>query len=262
MKRTFLVTLLFGLLAAALAHAEAPSGITRPSNERQLSDPQLGAQLYAGNCASCHGVAGEGVTGRGSGRDTGNISGKGPSLKGVGKRAADFYIRTGYMPLLSPYDQPWRRRVLFTRREQNALINYVAKLGGGPPVPKPAPERGHLAEGLRLFTEHCAGCHQVAAEGGYVTDFRVPTLKRATPTQIAEAVRIGPYVMSKFSEKAISNRQLDSIIAYIQASKQPQDRGGWGIGHIGPVPEGIIAWLVAAFVLVGLCALIGERIRA
>jgi len=68
MKRTFLVTLLFGLLAAALAHAEAPSGITRPSNERQLSDPQLGAQLYAGNCASCHGVAGQGVRRQGEGR--------------------------------------------------------------------------------------------------------------------------------------------------------------------------------------------------
>jgi ubiquinol-cytochrome c reductase cytochrome c subunit len=90
----------------------------------------------------------------------------------------------------------------------------------------------------------------------------VPRLKQATPTQIAEAVRIGPYLMPKFSKTAISDRQLDSIIAYVESAKKPHDRGGWGIGHIGPVPEGMVAWFIAAFVLVGLCALIGERLKA
>jgi ubiquinol-cytochrome c reductase cytochrome c subunit len=68
--------------------------------------------------------------------------------------------------------------------------------------------------------------------------------------------------MPKFSRTAISDRQLNAIIAYIEESKRPADRGGWGIGHIGPVPEGMIAWAVAGLVLVGLCALIGERLRA
>jgi ubiquinol-cytochrome c reductase cytochrome c subunit len=152
--------------------------------------------------------------------------------------------------------------VLFNEREIRALVKYVASLGNGPPVPNPAPEQGDQAEGLRLFTQHCAGCHQVAGEGGYVTNARVPRLKEATPQQIAEAVRTGPYLMPSFSRRAISDRQLDSIIAYLQAAKTPDDRGGWGIGHIGPVPEGIIAWLIAAVVLVGFCALIGERLRA
>jgi ubiquinol-cytochrome c reductase cytochrome c subunit len=39
----------------------------------------------------------------------------------------------------------------------------------------------------------------------------------------------------------------------------PPDPGGWGIGHIGPVPEGMVTWLIAAVALVGTCALIGER---
>ena len=67
--------------------------------------------------------------------------------------------------------------------------------------------------------------------------------------------------MPKFSKAAISDRQLDSIVAYIQSAKRPEDRGGWGIGHIGPVPEGIVAWFIAAVVLVGLCGFIGERLR-
>jgi ubiquinol-cytochrome c reductase cytochrome c subunit len=262
MKRTLLLIAMLALGTGALAYAQPPSGISRPSNEGTLSDAELGAQLYAGNCASCHGVAGDGVSGKQSSRDTGNVKGQGPSLKGAGARAADFYLRTGYMPLRDPQEQPWRRRVLFTERELKALIAYVASLGGGPPIPKPAPERGHLAEGLRLFTQHCAGCHQVVGEGGYVTDSRVPRLKEATPTEIAEAVRIGPYLMPRFSKRAISDRQLNSIVAYVEASKKPEDRGGWGIGHVGPVPEGMVAWLLAGVLLVGLCALIGERVRS
>jgi ubiquinol-cytochrome c reductase cytochrome c subunit len=248
------------LLGGDCAQAQPPQGIVRPDSESGLSDRELGAQLYAGNCVSCHGIAGEGVpVGR---KGSGNITGAGPSLKGVGALAADFYLRTGYMPLSNPNEQPWRHRVLFNKRELRALIDYVASLGPGPPVPQPVPEQGNLGEGLRLFTTHCAGCHQVAAEGGYVTNARVPRLKEATPVQIAQAVRIGPYLMPKFSKKAISDRQLNSIIAYLEASKKPRDQGGWGIGHIGPVPEGIVAWFFAAFVLVGLCALIGERLRA
>jgi ubiquinol-cytochrome c reductase cytochrome c subunit len=102
----------------------------------------------------------------------------------------------------------------------------------------------------------------VVAEGGYVTDARVPQIKKDTATQIAEAVRVGPYLMPKFSQKAISDRQLNSIVAYIDAVKHPDDAGGWGIGHIGPVPEGIVAWFIAAVALIGLCMLIGERLRA
>jgi ubiquinol-cytochrome c reductase cytochrome c subunit len=259
MKRT-LAVIAAVFLACAVAEAQPPTGISRPPNERQLSDQELGAQLYAGNCSVCHGVNGEGVTV--PRRGTGDIKGQGPPLRGVGKQAADFYLSTGYMPLGNPQDQPWRSRVLFTRRELRALVDYVGSLRGGPPIPRPAPERGHVPEGLRLFTQHCAGCHQVAAEGGYVTNARVPALKAATPTQIAEAVRIGPYLMPKFSRTAISDRQLNSIIAYIEEAKRPADRGGWGIGHLGPVPEGMIAWVVAGLVLVGLCAVIGERLRA
>jgi ubiquinol-cytochrome c reductase cytochrome c subunit len=263
MKNRRALTLLAALVALPIAVAEAqpPEGIVRPASESGLTEQQLGSQLYAGNCASCHGVQGEGVPKPRPSEGSGDVTEAGPPLRGVGALAADFYLRTGYMPLRSPYEQPWRRRVLFTEREIRSLVQYVASLGPGPAVPNPAPATGKVPEGLRLFTQHCAGCHQVVGEGGYVTNARVPALKDATPRQIAEAVRIGPYLMPHFSEKAISNRQLNSIVAYVQAAKTPQDAGGWGIGHVGPVPEGVVAWVVAAFVLVGLCALIGERLR-
>ena len=259
MTRRVTATVLFAvLLVAAVAYAQLPNGVDRPGNETGLSQRDLGAQLYAANCSFCHGIGGEGVP---KPSTIGGATVAGPSLKGVGAQAADFYLRNGYMPLQDARDQPWRRKVLFTPRELDALIAYVASLGTGPPVPQPAPQAGSVARGLRLFTQHCAGCHQVAAEGGYVTNARVPKLKDVTPVQIAEAVRIGPYLMPRFSAKAISDAQLDSIIAYVQSAKHPDDRGGWGIGHVGPVSEGLVAWLVAALALVSLCVLIGERAR-
>jgi ubiquinol-cytochrome c reductase cytochrome c subunit len=237
---------------AGIVHAQVPPGTSRLEH---------GLQLYAGNCASCHGSNGVGVTKRRTVEGSSSLQELGPSLRGVGALAADFYLRTGYMPLHQVGQQPRRSRVLFSERELDALIVYVASLGKGPPVPTPHPERGNLSEGLRLFTEHCAGCHQVAAEGGYVTGAVAPPLENATPVQIAEAVRIGPYVMPQFSKQVITDGQLDSIIAYVQKAKHPEDRGGWSLGHLGPVPEGMVAWLLAGSVLVATCLVIGRRLH-
>ena len=163
------------------------------------------------------------------------------------------------MPIASPGEQPDRRRPLFDEQQLDALIGYVASLGNGPVVSAPHPERGSVAVGRRLFTDHCAGCHQVVAEGGYVTGARVPPLDRATPTQIAEAVRIGPYLMPRFSRRQIS--ELDSIVRYVAYARHPDDRGGWSLGHVGPVPEGLVAWWIAMTALVGCCVLFGKRGR-
>ena len=248
-------------LPATAAASPPPYGIVHPHVPPGTPLRELGEQLYAGNCASCHGSNGEGVLPSPTPKGAGDIRGAGPALKGVGALAADFYLRTGYMPLEHAGDQPTRSRVLFSDREIRAMVAYVASLGRGPPIPKPQPSRLHVAEGLRLFTEHCAGCHQVVAEGGYVSGAVAPPLHDATATQIAQAVRIGPYVMPRFPRSAISDRQLDSIIAYVEYAKDPHDPGGWPIGRIGPVPEGIVTWLVGGALLVLLCVVIGERLK-
>jgi ubiquinol-cytochrome c reductase cytochrome c subunit len=261
-RRAIVLAVAGGLLLAAPALAQPPTGIVRPTDESRLSLLQLGQQLFAGNCVTCHGIDGRGVTSRTQQLGSGALRGLGPSLRGVGARAADFYLRTGYMPLGNPHEEPGRRRVQFTDREIRAMVAYVASLGRGPPIPHPRPERGRVPEGLQLFTDHCAGCHQVVAKGGVVTGARAPPLKDVTPTQIAESVRTGPYLMPKFSTKQISDPELDSIIAYVLRSKHPVDSGGWGIGSIGPVPEGMVTWLIAAVAFVMFCLLLGRRLRA
>lgn len=208
-----------------------------------------GKQLFGRYCAKCHSSDASGTS-------------RGPSLIGAGELAADFYLRTGYMPLKETGLQPRRSRLLLGPAEIDALVRYVASLGRGPAVPRPHPERGNVSEGMALFRQHCAGCHQIVAQGGYITHAVPPALGDATPTQVAEAVRIGPYVMPKFSTAAISNRQLDSIVRYVQYARHPDNRGGWALGNIGPIPEGLVSWFIAGSVLLATCLLIGRRLRA
>jgi ubiquinol-cytochrome c reductase cytochrome c subunit len=97
------------------------------------------------------------------------------------------------------------------------------------------------------------------ARGGIVTGAFVPSLQDVSPRQIAEAVRIGPYLMPIFDPKRLPQSDVDDVAAYLAYTAKPDDRGGWGIGNIGPVPEGMITWLLAAVVLLGIARALGER---
>jgi ubiquinol-cytochrome c reductase cytochrome c subunit len=234
-----------GLLLAVLGQL---AWSFRPLPSNALTDQEaLGKDLFETSCTTCHGIDGAGT----------NLA---PTLRGVGSAAVDFYLSTGRMPLADPTDEPVRADPAFSKRDIGALVAYVAGFGG-PPIPAVNPDRGDVARGKEAFTESCAGCHQVLGRGGIVTGAFVPALTDATPRQLAEAVRVGPYLMPPFGERQIDQRELDDIAAYVRASRHPDDRGGWGIGNIGPVPEGMIAWLLAGVVLLGVVRLLGERAR-
>ncbi len=205
-----------------------------------------GHDLFLSSCAACHGMSAQG------------ISGRAPSLHGVGALAADFYLQTGRMPLPSSRAQPLRTRPAFSQTKIQALIDYVASFGG-PAIPTVEARRGSLGKGQSLFALNCAGCHSIQGSGGIVTGAVVPSLNVATPRQIAEAIRIGPYVMPRFGPGELSAADIDSIARYVRSTQSPDDRGGWGIGRIGPIPEGMVAWLLAAGALLLIARLIGER---
>jgi len=209
-----------------------------------------GRDLFVQGCSSCHGF------------DARGVPGVGPDLHGAGEEAADFYLRTGRMPLdVATGEQPLREKPAYSERDIRAIVAYVGSLGG-PRVPRVEPDRGNLSEGQRAFTTYCAGCHQIMGEGGVVPGAAPPDLEQATPTQVAEAVRVGPYVMPAFDSREIDRRTLDSIALYVRdVVQKPPNRGGWGIGNIGPVPEGMIAWLLAGAVLVLVVRVIGERME-
>lgn len=213
------------------------------------SSPLLVAQgynLYEAGCSSCHGIALQGTPG------------VAPSLRGVGPGPVDFYLSTGRMPLEKPREEPQRAAPLYNRAEIDAIIAYVSTYGG-PQAPAANPARGDLALGFHEFTLHCAGCHQIVARGGLTVNVVTPSLQQATPQQVAEAVRMGPYVMPHFDAKQIDQHQLDSIVRYVLWTRHPVNAGGWGIYNIGPIPEGMVAWFIAIVAMLIVARLIGER---
>jgi len=265
--RTITLTLLLAVAAVGVASAQPRYGIVRPTTEPPEPSVTLGAELYAANCSTCHGIAGAGI--RRPRPGAGDLMGEGPPLRGVGALRADFYLRMGFMPLANPHEQPTRQRPELTDKEIRSLVVYVASLGPGPAIPHPnvrwSGDRlvgaGSLAYGLKLFTDHCAGCHQIVGRGGFVTGARVPPLQGLTPTEIAEAVRTGPYLMPRFTSRQITDRQLDSIIKYVLSTRAPVNHGGWGIGNLGPIPEGMVVWWIVVPLLIGLCTLVARRMR-
>jgi ubiquinol-cytochrome c reductase cytochrome c subunit len=221
---------------------DAPTGEEQspdlPPAQAQLAanaDPATvaaGEQLFLTACVSCHGVGGVGTPGY-------------PSLIGVGAASADFYLRTGRMPLAFPVPQAPEKGVAYSDAEIEQLVAYVASLGDGPAVPDVDPSRGSRSEGAQLFLANCAPCHQSAGSGGALSyGNHAPSLLSVEPTQMGEAMRIGPGQMPVFGPDTLTDQQVDSIANYVLYLQNPDDAGGVRIGATGPVPEGLVAWLV------------------
>jgi ubiquinol-cytochrome c reductase cytochrome c subunit len=163
----------------------------------------------------------------------------------VGAASVDFYLSTGRMPLDRPRAQAERKRVAYSPAQIRQLVAYVTSLAPGPAVPQIDPATGDLPDGLHLYANNCAPCHSSAAAGGALGHaVYAPALNRATPLQIAEAVRIGPGAMPVFGPDTLDDAQLASVVRYVGYLHHPDDRGGLGLGHLGPIPEGFVAWIV------------------
>ena len=227
------LALVGGSLAVAALTVAAPAppevALTGQPNPAEV---EAGRQLFLVACTTCHGTEGEGVEDRG------------PSLIGVGAASADFYLTTGRMPLDRPRAQAERKRVAYTPAQIRQLVAYVASLGPGAQIPRIDPSHGDLAAGNRLYANNCAPCHSSAGAGGALGHaVYAPPLDQATPIQIAEAVRIGPGAMPVFGPEALDDEQLASVVRYVEYLRHPDDRGGLGLGHLGPIPEGFVAWV-------------------
>lgn len=219
----------------------------------KVDDP--GKYMFIDGCSSCHGVNGEGVIDEHG--DT-----MGPPLIGVGAAAVDFYISTGRMPLNQPLKQaPRKDHPIYSDEQRAEIVKYVASLGEGPEIPHVDPERGDLVEGNELYANNCAQCHNSAGSGGALgRNFYAPRLDGSTPTQIAEAIRIGPGAMPVFGPNTFSDHQVNSIVKYVETLSEPVGHGGISLGRLGPVSEGFVAWIIGLGVLLAFLRWIGTRI--
>ncbi|MEV0809828.1 c-type cytochrome [Micromonospora sp. NPDC050200] len=249
--------LLLGTGPAALAASPTPDGAAgaaptaggaatgQPTPAPSAGD--RGAELYRQQCASCHGQQGQGTQ-------------RGPSLVGVGPASVDFQLSTGRMPIPYEMRQPRRSEPVFSAGEIAALVDHVASFGGGGPrIPQVAP--GSASAGREIFAANCAPCHGATGSGGELTDgWIVPPLYEATAVQVAEATRVGPGLMPVFPSQVLTDQQVDDVASYLrQLRTERLDRGGNPLGRLGPLAEGLVAWIAVLGLLVAAVRWLGRR---
>jgi len=243
-----LVVLLMGLLVTGGLYAVL-SPATADTNEADQSTIDQGRALFLVGCASCHGKNGEGiVTKRGTQY--------GPPLAGVGAAAVDFQVGTGRMPLARPGVQAQRKKVLYSPEEISQLAAYVASLGPGPAIPAKSDydatgaDNASIVRGGQFFKTNCTACHNFAASGGALPGGKfAPSLKGVTDKHIYEAMLTGPQQMPVFSNGVVKPDEKRDIIAYLNSIENDPGYGGTSLGSLGPVSEGLTAWLVG----IGAC---------
>ena len=219
---------------------------------------QAGEALYNAHCASCHGIGG--------------VGSKGPELLNVGAAAADFFLATGRMPLASPNLEPVSHKPYFNPSQIADIVAYINALDvehgtPGPGIldvtPACANATGNcptLSEGNQLFLLNCAQCHDASGAGGMLSHgYVVPSLRQATRTQIAEAIRVGPRPMPNFGPGQFTNQQVSAIADYVYYLAHTPDPGGLGIANFGPVPEGFVGVIFGLGLLLLVSRLIGNR---
>lgn len=238
----------------------------RPAGGVALPATTSGFQLYQRDCAWCHGNRGQGTA-------------NGPTLLAgtAGPALTDFMLTTGRMPVAQPSDKDaLHRNAAYTPQEIAAIDDYVRSLGPpGPDIPVVDTARGTLAEGLRLYQQNCAACHSTTGEGGALATGKpgvvngytlttkglvAPPLLKATPAEVAEAMRTGPPGMPVFGPTAFPDTQVDSIARYVVFLQRTKNPGGFALGRIGPVAEGAVGWLVGLAILVLLTRWIGTAL--
>ncbi|AGF72925.1 cytochrome c oxidase subunit I [Corynebacterium halotolerans YIM 70093 = DSM 44683] len=251
--------------AGVLATALTPDAQVATAQRDDQAVIQEGKDLYDVACITCHGANLQGVPDRG------------PSLIGVGEGSVYFQVHSGRMPMMSNDAQAERKTPRYTEAQALALAAYVAANGGGPELVynedgtiameslRGSNYNGQIqpedvARGSELFRMNCASCHNFTGQGGSLSSGKyAPPLDPANEQEIYQAMLTGPQNMPKFADRQLSAEEKKDIIAFIKSAGETPSPGGWSLGGLGPVAEGMFIWIVGITVLAGAAMWIGSR---
>lgn len=239
------VVLLLFAITPARAVEQPPERVpVQPADQRTSDGAIDGADLYATQCVSCHGV------------DATGVEGNGPDITNEGEAAVDFVLRTGRMPLSVPEEQAYRRPTRYTDAEIEALVAYAGTLGDGPAIPDVDIGSADLVNGGVVFRLNCAACHVASGSGSVIgSDRRAPSLAQPSPTVIGEAIIVGPGAMPVFDH--LSAEEISDVALYVVTMQEDDTTGYRALGGIGPVAEGLAAWFLALIPMIVFTRWIG-----
>jgi len=209
MKPGWFAASFFGTLlvaAGALFTVHAPIFVEAPE------EAGAGAELYARNCAACHGASGRSVTA--------------PDL------ASDEFLAMTPQPILEAMiaeGRPSRGMpawaTAMTPAEIRAVAAYVKEWQTSPEVSLPGGRiRGDAELGATLFASTCAPCHGAAGSGGSAPALNHPAFLKVASDHVIRATLVSGRAgtpMRSFAGPAglanLSDAELDAVVAYIRS---------------------------------------------
>lgn len=225
-----------GLLMTGGLYAGASAAVAATEEPQTTSahvDVEEGEKLFQANCATCHGLD---LTG----------TDQGPSLYGVGALAVEFQVATGRMPMQAHGPQADQKPVQFTEEQILSMAEYVQSVAPGPdfPTERVLDGEGDVSRGAELFRINCAMCHNVAAAGGALTQGKfAPDIQDTSALHIYAAMVTGPQNMPVFNNMNLTEQDKRDIISALLYQQEAQAPGGFTLGSLGPVSEGLFIWI-------------------
>ncbi|NHI16668.1 cytochrome c [Microbacterium excoecariae] len=226
-----------GLLMTGGLYAGATAAVASTGESAQTTsasvDVEDGEKLFQANCATCHGLNLEGTD-------------NGPALTGVGALAVEFQVSTGRMPMQMQGPQADQKPVQFTEDQILSMAEYVQSVAPGPGFPSEEilDGEGDVSRGAELFRINCAMCHNVAAAGGALTEGKfAPDIQDTSALHIYAAMVTGPQNMPVFNNMNLTEEDKRDIISALLYQQEAQAPGGFTLGSLGPVSEGLFIWI-------------------
>lgn len=234
------------LVLAALPLAWAAAGSSRAAEEAPGPALERGGELYAVHCARCHAADGQGR------------EGIAPPLRDVPIAAVDLVLRTGRMP---PGDPAGRTKgpIRWPAEDREALVAYLTRSFGLEGAIDPPPP-GDAARGREVFATHCAQCHGYTGAGGVAgAGAFTPEVTGLDPATIAQAIRIGPFEMPRFSADLIDDEAVGDVAIYLDEVAH-EEGTPLDLVELNPVYASALV-AVLALVVVLSCLWIAGRVR-
>ena len=86
-----------------------------------------------------------------------------------------------------------------------------------------------------------------------------PSLMDVAPKDIYMAMETGPQSMPVFNDTNLDSTAKRDIIAFLKSVEEGGNPGGLSLGRLGPVTEGMFAWIFGLGLLVGIAVWLGKK---
>ena len=202
-----------------------------------------GKKLFQANCATCHGLDLQGTD-------------DGPSLYGVGELAVEFQVATGRMPLAMQGPQAPQKPIQFTEDQIDAMAAYVQTHGSRSDLPRrgdrsTARATSPAARSCSASTARCATTSRRPAARSPRASTR-PRSHATSALHMYAAMVTGPQNMPVFNDMNLTTEDKRDIISALLFLQENESPGGFSLGSLGPVSEGLFIWIFGIGALIAI----------